>query len=221
MLKTAAILLFLLVPGIALAQTTPAQGPLVVERVRNPFVVAPDYKVTDLDGEFGQLAGFYVGKSLQDRLFIGGAGYWLVNGSGGDELWYGGLLAGWSMPFGNRIRFGARSLVGIGSATLGSEVDVLRRLDGQRGFADGRGVRDNRNVTRFGAAGRGDLQPTTIRVRAQDDFFVVEPQANVFTRISDHVGLQWAGGYRLTALDDFLEDRVNGPIGSVALQLEW
>jgi hypothetical protein len=221
MLKTAAILLFLLVPGVALAQTAPAQGPLVVERVRNPFVVAPDYKVTDLDGEFGQLAGFYVGKSLQDRLFIGGAGYWLVNGTGGDELWYGGLLAGWSMPFGNRIRFGARSLVGIGSATLGSDVDVLRRLDGQRGFADGRGVRDNRNVTRFGAAGRGDVQPTTIRVRAQDDFFVVEPQANVFTRISDHVGLQWAGGYRLTALDDFLEDRVNGPIGSVALQLEW
>jgi hypothetical protein len=219
MMKTAAILC-VLVPGVALAQT-PAQGPLVVERVHNPFVVAPDYKVTDLDGEFGQLAGFYVGKSLEDRVFIGGAGYWLVNGTGGDELWYGGLLAGWSMPFGNRIRFGARSLVGIGRATLGSDVDELRRLDGQRGFADGRGIRDNRNVTRFGTGGRGGAQPTSIRIRAQDDFFVVEPQANVFTRISSHVGLQWAGGYRLTALDDFLEDRVNGPIGSVALQLEW
>jgi hypothetical protein len=219
-MKTAAILI-LLVPGVALAQTAPVQGPLVVERVHNPFVVAPDYKVTDLDGEFGQLAGFYVGKSLEDTLFIGGAGYWLVNGTGGDELWYGGLLTGWSMPFGSRIRFGARSLVGIGRATLGSDLDELRRLDGQRGFADGRDIGGNRNVTRFGTGGRGTAQPTNIRVRAQDDFFVFEPQANVLTRISNHVGLQWAGGYRLTALDDFLDDRVNGPIGSVALQLEW
>ena len=220
MMKTA-VLLFLLVPGVALAQVTPGQGPLVVERVHNPFVVAPDYKVTDLDGEFGQLAGFYVGKSLEERLFIGGAGYWLVNGSGGDELWYGGLLAGWSMPFGNRIRFGARGLVGIGGATLGSDLDDVRRLDGQRGFTDARGFGDSRNATRFGTGGRGGVQPSTIRVRARDDFFVFEPQANVLTRINDHVGLQWAGGYRLTALSDFLDDRVNGPIGSVALQLEW
>ena len=226
MMKTAAIL-FLLVPGVALAQTTPAQGPLVVERVHNPFVVAPDYKLTDLDGEFGQLAGFYVGKSIEETVFIGGAGYWLVNGSGGDELWYGGLLAGWSRPVGNRIRFGARGLVGIGGATLGSDVDI-RRLDAQRGFADGRGFAgdgrgfgDNRNVTRFGTGGRGGAQPTNLRVRARDDFFVFEPQANVLTRINDHIGLQWAGGYRLTALTDFLDDRVNGPIGSVALQLEW
>ena len=210
----ALVLLFLLLPGVALAQTAPAPGPLVVERVHNPFVVAPDYKVTDLDGAFGQLAGFYVGKSLEDTVFIGGAGYWLVNGSGGDELWYGGLLAGWSMPLGNRIRFGARSLVGIGGATLGSSVDV-RRLDGPRGFGD------NRNVTRFGAGGRGGAQPSAIRVRAQDDFFVFEPQGSVLTRLTDHIGLQWAGGYRLTALTDFLDDRVNGPVGSVALQLEW
>ena len=214
-------LLLLLLPGVALAQTTPAQGPLVVERVHNPFVVAPDYKVTDLDGAFGQLAGFYVGKSLEDTVFIGGAGYWLVNGSGGDELAYGGLLAGWSMPLGNRIRFGARSLVGIGTATLGSREDDLRRLGGQRGFNDGRGFGDNRNVTRFGAGGRGGAQPSVIRVRVQDDFFVFEPQANVLTRLTDHIGLQWAGGYRLTALTDFLDDRVNGPVGSVALQLEW
>jgi hypothetical protein len=220
MMKTAAIL-FLLVPGVALAQTTPAQGPLVIERVHSPFVVAPDYKVTDLDGEFGQLAGFYAGKSLQDTVFIGGAGYWLVNGTGGDELWYGGLLAGWSMPLGSRIRFGARSLAGIGGATLGSDLDESRRLDGQRGFTGGRGLADIRNVTRFGTGGRFGAQPSTIRVRVRDDFFVFEPQANVVTRINDHMGLNWAGGYRFTALTDFLDDRVNGPIGSVAFQLQW
>jgi hypothetical protein len=224
MTKTVAIL-FLLLPGVAFAQTTPAQGPLVVERVHNPFVVAPDYKVTDLDGEFGQLAGFYAGKSFDDRVFLGGAGYWLANGSGGDELAYGGFLAGWAMPVGNRIRFGAKSLIGFGHATLGSSIDELRRLDGARGFTDGRGIGgragDIRSVTRFGAGGRSGGQPSVIRIRAADDFFVFEPQANVLTRLTDHIGLHWAGGYRLTAWTDILDDRVNGPIGSVALQLEW
>jgi hypothetical protein len=233
MMKTAAVLfLLLLLPGIALAQNAPTQGgPLVVERVHNPFVVAPDYKVTDLDGEFGQLAGFYAGKSIEGALFVGGAGYWLVNGSGGDELAYGGVMAGWSMPAGSRIRFGARGLVGVGRATLGTDFDVTRGFDGGRiGFDGGRGIGgargfdgrpgDNRGITRVGNIG-GGTRIDTIRVRARDDFFVFEPQANVLTRVTDHVGLQWAGGYRLTAQTDVLDDRLNGPTGSVALQLEW
>lgn len=208
------VLAAVLMPAMAFAQTTPGQGPLTVERVHNPFVVAPDYKVTDLDGEFGQLAGAYVGRSLEQALFIGAAGYWLVNGSGGDELAYGGVLTGWSAPLGSRIRFGARGLVGFGRATLGTDVDVTR-FDGR-----GRG-RDSREVTRFGSVGRGGAPSTPLRVRAQDDFFVFEPQADVLTRINDRIGLNWAAGYRLTALTDALDDRINGATGSVALQLEW
>jgi hypothetical protein len=125
------------------------------------------------------------------------------------------------MALGSRLRLGSRSVVGVGRASLGSNLDELRRLDGQRGFTSGRGIAENRNVTRFGAGGRAGVQPTAIRVRASDDFFVFEPQANVLTRLTTHIGLQWAGGYRFTALTDFLDDRVNGPVGSVALQLEW
>ncbi|MBI3050504.1 MAG: hypothetical protein HYY76_19590 [Acidobacteria bacterium] len=51
-----------------------------VERVHTPFVIAPDYKVTDFDDSLGQLAGAYVGRIIDDVLFTGGAGYWLVNG---------------------------------------------------------------------------------------------------------------------------------------------
>ncbi len=203
---------------MAFAQNAPAQGPLVIERVHNPFVVAPDYKVTDLDGELGQLAGVYAGRSLDGTLFIGGAGYWLVNGSGGDELAYGGVLTGWSMPAGRRIRFGARGLVGFGRATLGTDLDITRGLNDPRGFG-GRG--DGRGDIRFGTTGRGGTQVSSIRVRARDDFFVFEPQADVLTRITDHIGLNWAAGYRLTALTDALDDRINGPTGSVAVQLEW
>ena len=133
-------LALLLAPAAGFAQNVPAQGPLVVERVHSPVVVAPDYKVTDLDGEFGQLAGAYVGRAIDGALFIGGAGYWLVNGSGGDELAYGGVLTGWSMPVGGRIRFGARGLVGFGRATLETDFDVVRGFDGGRGGGIGETV---------------------------------------------------------------------------------
>ncbi len=215
-LRPAALLLAaVLMPAVVSAQNVPGQGPLTVERIDNPFVVAPDYKVTDLDGEFGQLAGAYVGRSIEEALFIGGAGYWLVNGSDGDTLAYGGVLTGWSVPLGSRIRFGARGLVGVGRATLGTELDVIRGFD-----VRGRG-RDARGLTRFGSVGRGGTQASPIRVRARDDFFVVEPQADVLTRINDHIGLHWAAGYRLTALTDVLDDRIDGVTGSLGLQLEW
>ena len=193
------LLFFLLVllPSAAFAQTP---GPLVVERVHTPFVVAPDYKVTDLDGELGQLAGGYAGKVIDDALYIGGAGYWLANGSRGDELAYGGLLVGWTVPVGSRIRFGARSLVGVGAGQLGQDVEVVR----SRGFG-----------------GRGGTQSGTVRVLASDDFFVFEPQADLVTRLNAHIGLNWAAGYRLTGFVDRLDDRLNGATGSVALQLQW
>lgn len=135
------------------------------------------------------------------------------------------MLAGWSMPAGSRIRFGGRGLVGIGGATLGTDLDITRALDGGRsvnvrGLGGGRGG-DNRGVVRFGTDGRGGTQISTIRVRAQDDFFVFEPQAGVLTRLTDHIGLNWTAGYRLTALTDALDDRINGATGSVAVQLEW
>jgi hypothetical protein len=218
-LREALVVMLLLAPAMALAQTAPPPQPFTIEEVHNPFVVAPDYKVTDLDDEFGQLAGFYAGKTIEDRLFIGGAGYWLVNGSGGDGLWYAGALTGWSMPAGSRVRFGARGLVGFGSAKLGSDIGVARGLDVERGFDRLGGPL--RGGTRFGVDGRGGTQVSTVRVRARDDFFVFEPQAEVLTRLTDHIGLNWAAGYRLTGLTDALDDRLNGATGNLGLQFQW
>ena len=203
-LKAAGVaLLFLLVPSAGQAQTSAtSQGPLLVEVVHDPFVVATDYKVTALDGKVGQLAGGYIGRAMDDILFIGAAGYWLVNGAGGDELAYGGLLTGWSMPLGNRIRFGARGLIGGGRATLGTEVDFLQ------------------GTGRFSRRGRA-ASPQNFRRLVRDDFFVFEPQADLLTRVTNDVSLNWAAGYRLTAFADALDDRLNGATGSVALQVEW
>jgi hypothetical protein len=182
-------------PATGLAQTPSAAAPLVVERVHTPFVVAPDYKVTDFDGGVGQLAGGYAGRVIDDALFVGGAGYWLVNGSRAEKLAYGGLVVGWSKPWWSSVRVGARGLVGAGTASLTREVTLLR------------GVRTR------------TASPAAVRVR--DDFFVFEPQLNATIGLLPHVGVNLAGGYRLAAFTDALEDHLNGATGNLALQLEW
>jgi hypothetical protein len=205
--------LLVLLPVAALAQTAPP--PLIVERVDNTFVVAPDYKVTDLDGTLGQLAGAYAGRVFDETLMIGGAGYWLVNGSRGDELAYGGLLVGWSAP--ERvvgIRFGARGLVGVGSGTLGRDITIR---GGPAGIPD-------RRIRFGGATGSqpgGLPAPSSIRILARDDFFVFEPQVTAGASLFRHITLNLGAGYRLTGFTDALDDSLNGVTGSLALQFDW
>src|SRR5437016_11139883 len=85
-----AILLMLAAPMTAAAQQAesgadsagqppPTQGPMTVERVHNGFAVAPDFKVTRIDGSTGRLAGGYAGWIFDDALMVGGGGYWLTN----------------------------------------------------------------------------------------------------------------------------------------------
>src|SRR5690242_164562 len=93
-------------------------GQLVLEPVHNPFVVAPEYTITEVDGRTGQLAGAYAGKLLDEQLLVGGALYTLTNLGRATDLTYGGLLIGWMTPPEDRVRFGARTLVGVGEAKL-------------------------------------------------------------------------------------------------------
>lgn len=220
-----AVALMLCAAGAASAQDTgpaPATptdqgaGPLVLERVHNPFVVAPEYKITEVDGDTRQLIGGHAGWLLEDQILIGGAGYWLADGSRDTRLAYGGLLIGWTMSADHRVRFGGRGLVGGGTATLASDLAVFPvDIDGGIG---GRG--NDGRVVRFGS-GPAATVPKTIRVRGRDDFFVFEPQGNATTRITDHVGVDLAVGYRWTGFSDFLRDRLDGVTGSLALQFGW
>jgi len=220
----AASLLTLTIAAVASAQDAapgaPASttGPLVLERIHNSIIVTPDYKVTEVDGDVGQLAGAYVGGVLDDHLLIGGAGYWMTNGSRGTDLRYGGLVVGWQTAPG-RIRFGARGLVGGGQGTLAVPFD---RVSDPRVAAR---VRDARPVVaRFGARGDPAIVPpsgTVPSVRVRDDFMVFEPQVNAVARITNHIAVDVAAGYRLIGLADGLGDRLDGATGSLGLQFGW
>ena len=195
------------------AQTGPPPQPLIIEKIPTGFVIAPDFKATEIDDRFGQLAGAYAARVSDEALLIGGAAYWLVNGSDDFRLAYGGLLLGWNAYRTSRVRFGARGLVGIGSATLGRTFD---------GVARGR-----ESLIRFGRVQapttpfRGAPTPSTIQVRVSDDFFVFEPQANVALNLTDRIAITGAAGYRAVAATDGLRNLLDGPTINLGLQFGW
>jgi hypothetical protein len=195
-----------IVPISGFAQTPsspPPQGPLVVERIHSNFVVAPDYKVTELDGDVAHLAGGYAGWLTDNTLFLGGALYSVANGSDDFGLTYGGLVAGWTLFPERRVQFGTRGLVGVGRAGLGTDIEFARF---------GRGGRGSRGGPRL------EPVPQPIRFQVEDDFFVFEPQLTVVTKVTNHISINVGAGYRVTAYAERLGDRVNGAAGTVALQ---
>jgi hypothetical protein len=194
----------------------PTNGPLVLERIHDPWVLAPDFKVTELDDRTGELAGVYGGRLLDDTLLIGGAVYWLANDGHDFKMTYGGVLVGWQSREFGRIRFGGRGLTGFGRATLGVDVTPLRGITpiAPAGRGDIRfGVTDPR-----GPIPQPPLQTVHTRFAATDDFFVVEPQANVSVRVTKAIGVSCGAGYRQTANANWLRDRLNGPSANLAVQ---
>ncbi len=210
----------LLAAPAAYAQTTPAptNGPLVLERIHDGWVVAPDFKVTDFDNRTGELAGAYGGRVFDGTLLIGGAGYWLANEERDFKLAYGGLVVGWQSPEYGRIRFGGRGLVGGGTATLGFDVTTLRGVDEIR-F----GVTNLRGPAPAPARAPVGVQPQTLRARTlgRDEFLVFEPQANISARVTRAIGVSCGVGYRATANANLLGDRLNGPTANLAVQFGW
>lgn len=216
----------LLLASAAHAQNppAPANGPLVLEPIHDGWVLAPDFKVTDIDDRTGELAGVYGGRLIDNTLLIGGAGYWLTNEARDFKMTYGGVVVGWQSREFGRIRFGGRGLVGAGVATLGFDVTGQRNVInvGGRGGDIRFGVTDPRVTL---PAGRTPApvpsQPFRGQVVAHEDFFVVEPQANISARITKAIGVSCGVGYRETANADLLRDRLNGPTANLAIQFGW
>ncbi|MDP6370880.1 MAG: hypothetical protein QF463_03660 [Vicinamibacterales bacterium] len=206
----AAIVAGLLAPDPALAQS-PEGGGFVVERIETGFAVTPDFKFTEFDGRSARLAGVYGGWVNDDRLLVGGGGYWLTNRESDFSMGYGGVVVEWFAELDGPVDLSVRSLIGGGTATLSDEVGTI-----EVPVFPGR----------FGPPlGRGNLRPEprtrTIdvgRVVRYDTFFVAEPQINALLRLTDWLRVSVGAGYRLTGATDVLGDRIRGLTGTVGFQ---
>ena len=202
-------------PVAASAQTSGAtpttQGPMVVERVRSGFVIAPDVKMTQVDKTTSALTGAYAGWLTDDTFFIGGGGYWLVNQDRDRKMAYGGLVVQWLTHADRRIGFGVKGLVGGGQTTLGTTVSQGFRLpDFPNTPAISQILRDIE---------RGLRPPTTTRVRYHEGFVIAEPEADLVMKLSRQLRLNVGVGYRLISAEGRDERRLRGVMGSVALQI--
>ncbi len=64
----------------------------------------------------------------------------------------------------------------------------------------------------------GSLLPS---VRVREDFFVFEPQISAVTKVTNHIAVDVAAGYRVIGMADALGDRLDGATGSLGLQFGW
>jgi hypothetical protein len=186
------------VPLRVAAQTTPSTpGPMIFEPVRSGWLVAPDAKITEVDGRTSELVGGYAGRITDDTFFIGGGGYWMANQSRDREMAYGGLVVQWLARTNARLALSVKGLVGGGAATL-SGVTLLREVDD----------RDDR---------RGRI--TTVTGRRNQAFFVAEPEGDVLVRLTRHMRLTVGAGYRLTSSERGGDSRLQGAVGTLGVQI--
>jgi len=202
-----------LVASAASAQTaTPLnQGPMVVERMHSGFVVAPDFKVTEVDRATSALAGGYAGWLTDETFFIGGGGYWLANQASDRRMAYGGLVLQLLARTDRRVGFGVKGLIGGGRATLGTTVTQIP------GFRDLPNVPD---LARFGIdLDRSLRAPTSSRVRFREGFFVAEPQVDLVIRLTRQLRLTGGAGYRLIDAEGRDDRRLRGATANLGLQI--
>jgi hypothetical protein len=207
-LSLTAVLVLASATAPSFAQSTESQG---LERIQNGFVIAPDFKFSEMDGESANLLGGYAGWLTDRKLFIGGGAYWLTNGPAGSDLAYGGALVEWFARRNDRFNLSFRGLVGLGAGTAAIDIDEFP----ETGFPDrARGAR--------GAyGGRGGRFPHSFpsSVRVDEGFFVAEPQANASYTFTRWMRLGVGAGYRLIGAASGLESRFRGPTASISLQL--
>jgi hypothetical protein len=195
----------------ATTDTQNTQDQLTAVRVKNSFVIAPDFKITEVDGHFAKLAGVYGGLVNDNTLLVGAGGYWLTNRSDDQRMAYGGLVVEWRVGANRRLGFSGKGLVGLGEATLATNLDGFSRT-----LPEGDRQARSRPTLSLGASGRSVVR--SARFMFHDQFFVAEPQASLVFKVTNWLRLNSGVGYRVIGGAGGVEDRLRGTTGSFALQ---
>jgi hypothetical protein len=157
---------------------------MTVEPIGSGWAATPEVKQTEVDNHAGTLIGGNAGWIHEETFFIGGAGYWLVNGNNGRELGYGGLLMQWIINGNKPVGFAAKTLIGGGTGTstttVVNYVPVPVPVPGPR--------QDPRAPV--------VTVPVTQPVRVHSDFFVFEPGIDAHVRFNNWARLTAGAGYR-------------------------
>ena len=160
------------------------------------FMIAPDYRVTEINHHTAQLLGAYGGYVFGGQFLVGAGGYWQVDSTDGLRIAYGGPVFEWRVFPDKAVGFNVHGLIGGG----------WRYADDSYFANFGRPRVDHRGMP----TGRFNTLPYGFY---DDAFFVAEPEAQVVVRLASWIRLQGGVGYRATS-----SDNTNGASGSVSVQ---
>jgi hypothetical protein len=206
-------------------QPPPRQGNVVVEQVYNGPLFGAEFKFTQIDNRDAYLFGGYAGVLFDNRLFIGGAGYWQLHDScyGYDDYYYdysdcdhgdyyddyhglnayGGLVLEWYALRSPVVSVSARGLIGGGVANLGWE-DYY--------------VPDYPMGPQPHHGGAYPPQGGYYYYTFDQGYFVFEPQVNVSVRIVPGIAVVGGAGYRVIGWANGWEDQLQGFTATVAIR---
>ena len=158
------------------------------------FVMAPDFRVSEIGDETAKFVGAYGGWVFAGRLLVGGGGYWQADSTSGLHLAYGGPVVEWRMFPDRKVGFTLHGLVGAGQL-----------------YADHDSFRYTTNV---GRRPRGRIVPYSPYPYGYSDiFFVGEPEAQIVLRLGPSFRVQGGVGYRATSANG-----LDGATGSISVQ---
>jgi hypothetical protein len=192
---------------------------LIQGDIDNGFVLAPDFKFTEIDGSFANLAGAYGGWLINNKLLLGGGGYTLTNRSDDFKMTYGGFVLEYFFQPTRLVNFSVKGLVGGGKATLpGPFKDWPMPLNLDEEFNRLFGSRNQR--------GKGPADPTIFPPfpipdfdDIEESFFIAEPEANVVLNVTDMIRIGFGGGYRLIGGAGRINKRLDGWTANANMKL--
>jgi hypothetical protein len=208
-------------------QPPPIRSNVVIEPVYNGPLFGLEFKFTEIAGRDAYLFGGYAGALFDDRLFVGGAGYWQMDddcygyggyygGCGYDDYYYddpyydynhgvngyGGLMVEWYALRSSVVNVSARALVGGGIANIGWEE-----------YYD-----DYPVVPRPKHGGAYPPAGGYYYYTFDQGYFVFEPQLNITLRIAPGFSLVGGAGYRVIGWANGWEDQLQGFTATAAIR---
>jgi len=172
--------------------STPSPAVVQISSGEDGFVVAPDYRITDINHHTAQMVGAYGGYVFAKQLLVGAGGYWQADSTDGAHMVYAGPVVEWRMFPDRTVGLNLHGLVGGGWRYF--DDDFYYRM-----------IRSDRFLPPPGTHGHHGWY--------NDGFFVAEPEAQVVVRLGSSIRLQGGVGYRATSADG-----LSGASGSVSVQ---
>jgi PEGA domain len=176
-----------------------SSGTVHVTSNEDGFMIAPDYRITEINHHTGQLVGAYGGYVFAGQFLAGVGGYWQADSTNGTHLAYAGPVFEWRVFPDRTIGLNLHGLVGGGWRY--ADDSHYANFDGPRN--DHRGMPVPVNAPYGIPHGWYD----------GDGFFVAEPEAQVVVRLGSSMRLQGGVGYRAVS-----ENGLSGVSGSVSMQ---